>query len=490
MADAILSVAEMRAWEARTWAAGINPADVIQRAGRAVAAVARGWTRPGDPVLVLAGQGHNGDDAAVAARELQSDRVVCLVRLPGTDGFRGAKEWLALRRGSPRALVIDGMFGIGLNRPLAGDWADLVEAVNAAALRVLAVDVPSGLEADSGAARGPTIEAAVTVTLGAVKAGLVVESAAPSVGRLELARDIGLLGQGPQPAGAWWTTAEEFDGYPPRRPAGGHKGSFGHVAILAGSLGYHGAAVLAAGGALRARPGLVTVFTEVRSYLAVASQLRSAMVRPWAGELLGAGGHTAVVIGPGLASPGLPVALREEACRAWVQAQVPVVADASALDWLPVELDPGAGLRVVTPHPGEAARLLGVTPAEIQADRIRAAARLGARWGPARVVVVLKGRHTVVGLGATGPWFLNSSGNPGLAQGGSGDVLAGLLGGLLAQPALAADALRAVRHGVWWHGAAADRLEARGGAWTTDDLAPALGWPSDPAAEDAARDSG
>jgi hydroxyethylthiazole kinase-like uncharacterized protein yjeF len=162
--------------------------------------------------------------------------------------------------------------------------------------------------------------------------------------------------------------------------------------------------------------------------------------------------------------------------RLWHEAPQPIVADASALDWLPVKLDRSAGPRVITPHPGEAARLLKTTPAAVQQDRFAAVRRLGAGWLRGDVIVVLKGRHTLIGS-RTGPLFVNPSGSPGLAQGGTGDVLAGYLGGLLAQPAIQPDVFLAVRYGVWRHGAAADLLDDRGRDWTTEDLVDALGEP-------------
>jgi NAD(P)H-hydrate epimerase len=471
----------MRAWEARTWAAGVAQDEVIRAAGRAVATVVRRRSRVGAPVLVLAGRGHNGDDAAVAAGELD-DRDVLLVRVQSPGGAGLALDWLERHAGRAGAVVVDGMFGIGLSRPIAGECAEVVSAVHRSGLEVVAVDVPSGVDADRGVVMGTAVEAAITVTLGAVKRGLLEERVARYVGRLELAADIGLVGAAPVPgddeAAVLWTVPGDFEAYPPRRPAGGHKGTFGHVAIVAGSEGYHGAAVLAALGALRARPGLVTVYTDERCYVPVASQLRAAMVRPWRGERIEANGHTAVVVGPGLASARLPGNCRTEVARLWREARCPVVGDATALDWLPERVEADAGLRVVTPHPGEAGRLLGVMAADIQADRCGAVRRLSGRWVGGRTVVVLKGRHTLVGGGAMGfaeGIRVNSSGNSGLGQGGTGDVLAGYLGGLLAQSALAAEPLQAVRYGVWRHGWAADRLEETGGAWTVDDLVAALG---------------
>ncbi|MBL9136134.1 MAG: NAD(P)H-hydrate dehydratase [Verrucomicrobiales bacterium] len=473
MPEPILSIAEIRDREERTWAAGVTQESVIRRAGAAVAAVAMRLTRPDAPVLVLAGKGHNGSDAVVAEEHL-ADRDTVLLRMHEHDPrvLDSAHQWLEQFKGRQDALIIDGLFGIGLSRPVEDDWRRLVETVNASGLRVLSVDVPSGLNADTGEPMGVAIEAAVTLTLGSVKKGLLTEPATRYVGRLELAHDIGLV-PGPELAELLWTLDGDFSGYPPRRPEASHKGTFGHVAVLAGSMGYHGAAVLTARGALRARPGLVTVYTEERVYPAVAAQLQAAMVRPWRGDRLPENVFSAFVVGPGLAAEGLSPAIRDEVCRLWTSAPQAVVADATALDWLPRAIAAEAGYRVVTPHPGEAARLLGVTVGEVQSDRVAAVRRISALWRGADVFTVLKGRHTVVG-GASGIVHINGTGNPGLAQGGTGDVLAGYLGGWLAQPTLHQDVGQAIRFGVWRHGAAADALEARGFAWTAEDLAGAL----------------
>ncbi|HMO64371.1 MAG TPA: NAD(P)H-hydrate epimerase, partial [Verrucomicrobiota bacterium] len=267
MPQPVLTLAEMRAWEAATWAAGVREGDVIERAGTAVARHLLPRLRPDSRVLVLAGPGNNGADARHAAAHLPADRTrVEEVHSPAAvadvigwlEAYRNADVW-----------ILDGLFGIGLNRPLDADWQHLIRVLNQSGHPVLAVDVPSGLNADTGEVMGAAIRARVTLTLGAVKRGLLASAAAPYVGRLELAHEIGLLPevlpascrQSPDEAGKMpaarlaWSLAEDFRGFPPARADEGHKGMFGHVAILAGSLGWHGAAVLAARGALAARPG-------------------------------------------------------------------------------------------------------------------------------------------------------------------------------------------------------------------------------------------
>jgi NAD(P)H-hydrate epimerase len=460
----VISIAQMREWERATWATGVSEESVMRRAGAALAQRATQLTHPGAEILLLAGKGHNGDDARFAAEEL-ADRRANLLRvsdpaaaIPVVQQFTGA-------------LLVDGLFGIGLSRPLAGDWLKLVDALNQLSAPILAVDVPSGLDADSGAPLGDAVRASITLTFGAMKRGLLRTGAAPFTGRLEVTADIGLL-PCPFDTGLNWSLPKDFAGFPPPRPVEGHKGTFGHLAIFAGSLGYHGAAVLAARGALRAMPGLVSVFTTERAYPAVAAQLAQPMVHPWSPSAALPKSCSAVLFGPGLAGPDVPEPLRKEMIRLWQESPLPAIADASALTWLPAGSVPADAIRVVTPHPGEAAAMLRTTNAEVLADRescVREISRdHGGCW------VVLKGRHTLIGR-SEGPLCFNSSGNPELAQGGSGDILAGYLGGELAQPRLRRDVSRTLRHAVWEHGRAADALRERDGAWGMHELLSELG---------------
>jgi ADP-dependent NAD(P)H-hydrate dehydratase / NAD(P)H-hydrate epimerase len=467
----VLSVASMRAWERATWATGVRESEVIERVGRALAGWLRTTLRDQGRVLLLCGRGHNGDDVRAALPHLGPLEVRELTVLdPGADLAR-VEEAL----GERPDLIVDGLFGIGLNRPLDPAWQAIVGKVVASGGRVVAMDVPSGLDADSGTALGAAIIADWTLTVGAPKRGLLTAEAVRFVGRLEVLEDVGLVpwSEGVASAEGWFGSAAEFQGWPPRRAVDAHKGDFGHVCIVAGSLGFHGAAVLAARAALRARPGLVTVITAPECYVPVASQLDAAMVLPWSAGMALPARTSAVVVGPGLADPRLPAALRDWISNGWREWSVPVLADASALDGLPVGAVASGGLRVLTPHPGEAARLLGVSAAGIQRDRVAAMQAVSERHGAA--VVVLKGSRTVVGRAGEPPWW-NPTGNPGLAQGGSGDVLAGFLGGLLAQPAMAAEPMRAIRGAVFHHGAAADRLEASGEPWDAAELSRAIRW--------------
>lgn len=467
MPSPVITVAQMREWEKVTWASGQTEEAVIRRAGQAVARKAEAITRPGDRIVILAGKGHNGDDAVVAAEAI-AGREVTTVRVVDPESF--GRDLGGLLQPRP-ALLVDGLFGIGLNRPLAVAWLNLIHKINQSGLPILAVDVPSGLSADSGLPLEEAVRAAHTLTLGAVKDGLIQSTAWPFVGRLDVAADIGLA-EYPFDTEIVWATPEDFAFWPPPREVATHKGSFGHLVVVAGSLGYHGAAVLAARGAQRAQPGLITLITAPEVYEPVAAQLQAVMVRPWSAEMPLPETRTAVVIGPGLAARNVPESVKEFAARTWREASEPVVVDASALEWLPQGPCPQNATRLITPHPGEAGRMLGKSSLMVQEGRPQALRELSRLWG--NCFVVLKGHQTMIGRGRE-TLFVNCSGNPQLAQGGSGDLLAGYLGGWLAQPARQSDPLGAIRYAVWQHGAAADVLHLDRANWTVEELAKALG---------------
>jgi NAD(P)H-hydrate epimerase len=463
----IISVAQMREWEKASWATGLSESNVIYRVGEIVARHVRQLTQTADLVVILAGKGHNGDDARQAANHLPDQRVqVCRV----TDPAGALPEIKALSRSKP-ALIVDGLFGIGINRPLDEHWRALIQYVNDLNTRILAVDVPSGLNADTGEPEGAAIRASITLTLGAPKKGLLLPLAWEYVGRLEVAPDIGLISS-PVTSEMNWTLPEDFAGYPPDRAAIANKGNFGRLCIIAGSTGFHGASVLASRGAQRAQPGLITLHTCTAVYPVVASQLQAVMVNHWKPELELPDHYNALLIGPGLAGEDVPDALKEQTQKLWLESTVPVIVDASALDWLPQAPLPDNFLRVITPHPGEAGRLLKTSAKQVQANRAGALREISQHYG--NCWVVLKGSQTLIGR-SKGEMIVNSSGNPHLAQGGSGDVLGGYLGGLLAQPALQADPLKTIACAVWEHGAAADRLTQKRNNWVVEDLITEIG---------------
>jgi NAD(P)H-hydrate epimerase len=463
----------MREWEQATWASGQTEAEVIRRVGKSVADLALHLTQPGDFILILAGKGNNGADARAALEHLAQRRAELLIVTDPTvavsklEGFFSGQT-----QGTPKpALIIDGLFGIGLNRPLSSDWVDFIDRVNDSPIPILSVDVPSGLNAETGLPEGSAIRASITLTVGSPKLAMLAESSCEYVGRLEVASDVGLI-PCPHRSDFQWTLPEDFTGFPPPRPVASHKGTYGHAALLAGSLGYHGAAVLAARGAQRAQPGLITLFTMEQTYQPVASQLQAVMVSPWHPNFELPQNTTAIMAGPGLAAPDMPEELKLWVRHQWRGAPVPMLVDASALAWIRSEPVPRHAARVLTPHPGEAARLLGMTSKDLQADRVHALRRLSASFGNA--FIVLKGHHTLIGQSA-GPIFINPSGNPHLAQGGSGDTLSGYIAGLLAQPTLARDPLTLIRYAVYQHGSAADKLQASRHNWAVEDLLDELG---------------
>jgi hydroxyethylthiazole kinase-like uncharacterized protein yjeF len=463
----VVNLAQMREWERATWATGQTEAEVIRRVGQKIAARARELTRPGDVILILAGKGHNGDDARAAQKFLAERKIEILNVASPKNNLPKLKSALFKNP----ALIIDGLFGIGLNRALDDGWKKFIAGVNASKIPVLAVDVPSGLNAETGEHFGAAIEAAVTLTVGAPKIGMLAQNAWPFVGRLEVADDVGLI-PCPFKTELNWTLSDDFKNFPPRRPIAGNKGTFGHLAIVAGSFGFHGAGILTSRAAQRAQPGLVTLFAQEKIYGAVASQLQAVMVNVWKPKLKFPASTSAILVGPGLAAPGIAGKMKAFMQKLWRASELPLVVDASALDWLPPGAFSKSAIRIITPHPGEAARLLKTTAQTIQKNRVTSLRQISKRFG--NCWVVLKGNQTLIGR-ASGEIFVNSSGNPHLAQGGSGDVLAGFLAGLIAQPELQTDAGKTIRFAVWQHGATADQLQASRANWVVEDLVEKIG---------------
>ena len=357
---------------------------------------------------------------------------------------------------------LDALLGTGLNSPVKGRYQKAIELLNAQDAPVMAIDIPSGLSADTGCALGVSVKADFTATFGMMKIGLALEPG-------ELAGELSLVDISIPPfvidelgVDASLISDDLVLELLPHRPAGGHKGTFGHLMVVGGSPGKSGAACLAAWGGIRSGAGLVTVGVPAGLNQAVEAALTSAMSQPLPEDadgclsLAGLDAMTefmrdksALVLGPGL---GRSAEAWEFARALMSDLQRPLLLDADGLNALadsPNEISFEGGQVVLTPHPGEAARLLGVSVAEIQADRAAAARRLAAETG---AVAVLKGARTVVAEPFGGLW-VNPTGNPILASGGSGDVLSGLVGGFMAQGLAPLDAALA---GVFLHGLAAD----------------------------------
>lgn len=471
----LLTVAAIRAAETAA-AAGLPPRTLMQRAGRAVAhhALALGE----GPFLFVAGPGNNGGDAFEAAFALaQAFRPVRVVFLDDAAKLpadaRAAYD-ACVQAGVPIAtalparldapVIVDGLFGIGLARALGGAHAEAVAAINASGAHVLAIDVPSGIDADTGAivggADGCAVRADETVSFIAAKPGLYTGDGIDHAGTIRIDRigiDETVLAEaaGPHDTGDL-NSPDAFLAALQPRARNTHKGSFGSVAVLGGNAGMSGAGHLAARAALFAGAGRVFLH-PLGERLPFDPLHPEIMIR----DPGGLDPAHVVVAGPGLgkdanAPAAVSRVLQEAACAVLDADALNLIARDAGLDALArTRARRSDFLTLMTPHPLEAARLLGVTGAAVSADRIGTAQRLCERYG---AEVVLKGAGSVCAL-RTGRWSINPTGNPGLASAGTGDVLAGLLGALLAANGDAAASLRA---GVWLHGAAADALVARG----------------------------
>lgn len=467
---ALYSVAEIRQAE-QAAAAQLPPGTLMQRAGQVAArmAIEMVGAAPARPVLVLAGPGNNGGDALeVAANLAQAGVDVTIVHF-ACDGEPSAETAHALARARAStaefadavpahgqwSLVVDGLFGIGLARPVEGAARATIEAVNALDCPVLALDVPSGLDADSGAVIGPggaAVRASQTVTFIGGKPGLHTCAGRDYAGEVLVAR-LGIDEAMLPGASIHLNEPYMFElAFVPRQHDS-HKGSFGDVAIVGGAQGMAGAPILAARAALLSGAGRVYVASidHGPAYDNVQPELmfRDAATHNFAG--------CTIVAGPGMGDSATAIRVLAKA----LDGENPLVLDADAINLVSASPDLQSRLSartapsILTPHPLEAARLLGVTAGVIQGDRLEAAREIAARFD---AYVVLKGSGTVIAM-PDGEAAINPTGNPGLASAGTGDVLAGLCGSLLAQGWPARDAALAA---VWMHGEAADRLVAAG----------------------------
>ncbi|HEY8490991.1 MAG TPA: NAD(P)H-hydrate dehydratase [Dehalococcoidia bacterium] len=481
---------QMRELERRSEEAGVSTAQLMENAGLAVAQET--WVNLGTledrRILVLAGPGNNGGDGLVAARYLfdwGAEVCVYLLRRRGEDDanyrevvlrqiptaaveedpeLRQLEAWL---QGSHA--VVDALLGTGRARPVEGALAEVLRRLRAARERplpprIIAVDLPTGVDADTGAVDPLTVEADATVALGLPKLGLYVLPGSRYAGRVQPV-EIGIPAGLDQDLPLELLTRSWVRDHLPARPEDANKGTFGRVLVVGGSAAYVGAVYLAACAAARAGAGLVTAACVPAVRAALAARLPEATFLPLAehegaiepGEartvLDAAAGYSALLLGPGLT--------QHEYAQSFVRlalfglpAEVPAVVDADGLNALARTEGWWTRLRsptVVTPHPGEMARLLGVTVEQVQGDRLRTAMEAAARW---RAVVVLKGANTVVAA-PDGRAALSPFANPALATAGTGDVLAGTVAGLLAQ---GLPPFEAAACGVYLHAAAGERV--------------------------------
>jgi len=458
---------------------GVPGVCLMETASRAVAvAVAEhhaGAARAG--VVVVCGPGNNGGDGYGMARWLHSwGFPVSLWSLGSASrGDAAAMRSACERLGLPEVtgldgagLIVDAVFGTGLDREVGGRYREVLLAMDAHPAPVVAVDIPSGLHADTGAVLGVAVRAVRTVTFGRLKLGMCGEPGADHCGAVSVA-DIG-LGCAEVPPSAEIPHPNDLLPHWPRREPGDHKKLSGHLLVLAGSLTMAGPAVLACRGALATGVGSITLcvpelalprLTQLPPEVMVVTSGEGSLFEPLDDNVFV--DRTAAVVGPGLAGgvgdlrPAVAAFLR----RAWQRLDYPLVYDADAVTCAE---GPARGDRVLTPHPGEAGRILGRSADDVQADRFGAARQLASQGSTA----VLKGRNTVVAHPGE-RLSINPTGNAILASAGSGDVLAGVVGALLAR---GVPGYQAARLGAWVHGRAADRLlDARSQGWTAHDVA-------------------
>jgi hydroxyethylthiazole kinase-like uncharacterized protein yjeF len=453
MTTPLYRTAELRALEQRA-AQGLPAGTLMARAGAAAAAfIAHRWPQA-QRVLVLCGPGNNGGDGYVCATELAragKDATCVALAAPAADDARdAARRWTgatptALPIDQHFDLLVDAMFGIGLVRPLSGVFLDAARWLASQPQPRVALDVPSGLDADTGAWVGGVAGAEVdaTLTLLAGKPGLFTGDGVDACGDV-LIEPLGVEA----PAAAVALNApDQFAAVARRRRRNSHKGRFGDVVVIGGNVGMPGAALLAARAALRLGAG--RVYVDCVGGELHADPLAPELMFRRAAEVAG---PQVTVIGCGLGTDDLA----RSHLRSALASTQPVVIDADALNLLagnPQAAMYASALRVLTPHPLEAARLLGSTAADVQADRLAAAAALAARFN---AWIVLKGAGSVIAA-PDGRLWINPTGSPALATPGSGDVLAGMFGALLAQ---GFDAQSAVLAAVWLHGRAAEDFGA------------------------------
>jgi hydroxyethylthiazole kinase-like uncharacterized protein yjeF len=487
---ALYSVAEIREIE-HAASTALAPGTLMQRAGRCAAKAALELIpqRPNDArVLVLAGPGNNGGDALEAAGHLAQAGLQVSVLLFADPAAQSADARQALQHaqnsnarfimpagasdiGSAHwTLVIDGLFGIGLTRPVSGGLRAAIEQVNALCCPVLALDVPSGLDADTGNIVGDdgiALRASHTITFIADKPGLHTCYGPDYAGHVQVAR-LDIEPAFFKPAHAHLNDAQLFAGSLRPRMHNSHKGSYGDVIVIGGAHGMRGAPILAARAA--AKCGAGRVFAAFAGDAPAYDSMQPELMCRLAADMDFSA--STLVVGPGLGTSRDAHDLLARALRT----HSPLVLDADALNLIAIE--PGLQQKLVqrsepallTPHPLEAARLLGISSAAVQADRLAAARALAARF---HSVVVLKGTGTVIAH-PDGAIVINTTGNPGLATAGTGDVLAGACGALLAQHWSAWNAALAA---VWLHGHAADVLVAQGIGpigLTASELIPAI----------------
>ncbi|MEE2892072.1 MAG: NAD(P)H-hydrate dehydratase [Pseudomonadota bacterium] len=488
-ADALYTAAATRAFDRRAIERhGLPGIVLMRRAGAAAFEFLRDRWPDAEVLTICCGRGNNaGDGYVVAGMALDRGLQVQLLQVGDAADLKGdaarARDW-ALERGAQIEpfdaaaslrgdIVVDALLGTGIAGAVRPAFADAISAITDSRRPVLALDLPSGLDADAGCVRGIAVCADATITFIAAKRGLLTGAGPDHAGDLALA-DLGVpyevFEEGEADAATKLLRLGEIPCRLPRRSRTAHKGAFGHTLIVGGDHGFGGAAVLAAEAAVRAGAGLVSVATRGAHLAPLLARVPEAMahaVDTRAEALALAEVASVIVVGPGLGR----APWGEQMLDAVLAADRPVVADADALNLLAASdrrLPEGS---VITPHPGEAARLLGTSTQAVGVDRFDAVAALAASAG---AIAVLKGAGTLIAGRAEDGIALCPYGNPGMASGGMGDVLSGVVGALLAQgmEARAAAALAACVHGAAGDLAA---LETGEPGLRASDLAPHIG---------------
>ncbi|MDD3652871.1 MAG: NAD(P)H-hydrate dehydratase [Desulfotomaculaceae bacterium] len=486
----VITAAEMKKLDQKTIEEyGVPGVVLMENAGRQVVEVIRqvlGNNVRGKVVTVFVGKGNNGGDGFVIARHLfNMGAEVKVLALADVEDIKGdaainLKAWqkmgqriYSLHQGDSinivrlvlmnTDLIVDAIYGTGFHGKMSDRAGRIVEVLNGSGKPIVSVDIPSGLEADTGKVHGPCIQAAHTVTFALPKLGLILEPGAVYTGELHVV-DISIPPmliekEAPQ---RYIITAELVKEWLPPRPPAAHKGSFGRVLVVAGSRGMTGAAYLVGEAALRTGAGLITVAVPESLHNILETKLSEVMTVPLPDTGNGSLSQSArqsilnlldnasvLALGPGISTLPEVVTLVRELLPS---VRVPCVLDADALNALAGEVETMRKVQapvIITPHPGEMARLLDISTKEIQEDRISVAEKAAVTWN---VVTLLKGARTVVAA-PSGAIYINPSGNPGMATGGSGDVLTGVIASLVAQ---GLEPVQAASAGAFIHGLAGD----------------------------------
>ena len=491
----VVTAEQMRAMDRLTIEKyGVPSLTLMERAGQAVTqAILQNFARNAKQgVLIVAGKGNNGGDGFVVARLLKKKRVPCEVALLARkdelspDAAHNLRAYLKLKgkvteisadqlellgeRLSQKGLIVDAILGTGLKSEVRGLFGDAITMINTSGVPVVAVDIPSGLHTDNGTPLGVAVQAEMTVALGFAKVGEVIYPGLNYVGDLVVA-DIGIAAAAVAEVApkTELLDRETIRWLVPRRAPDTHKGTYGHLLVVAGARGKTGAAILACRAAMRTGAGLVTLAAPRSLNNIFATSLIEVMTEPLgdnaAEELEPLGDDDwrhllerkdALLFGPGI---GVTTATQNSLRWLLRNLDLPWVIDADGLNNLALEigrLRHAKTAPVLTPHPGEMARLIGKSTADVNADRVEIARAFAVEH---RCHLVLKGARTVIAT-AEGNVFINPTGNPGMASGGMGDVLAGILSALLGQGFTAASAMKL---GVYLHGFVGDRVAAARG---------------------------